>query len=1514
MLSKTPLAYPNPSSRSNRQDHFSIDAAITENDGLDVALRIRATDERIFTVLYGGVKGASKPVSSELVVLSTIATCRASGISSDKLFQAFRTSNWPLKDLIITLIRKGLVVEVYDNTSDQRRYQLARFTALENPSTPRDDKNPGGGSDDAEQPNLRPSSGHEQSDENFANGDSSMHSTSRADQQGERISPFFSGQTGFVPPDVALTASPIKDAASDRTNPREARPKSHRLGRPRKFASGTEAFWREQFILARRQANPTSKKLDKAGLSDDPISVALYAQRPAKFDETLVKAVELGLPIPGEPKEITQEWIDRTNAFQDRPTNNLYLSPTGVQANRWLATKPRSQIFVLKTTRLKELDLSAVHHVASVRFLTSSAAHTLHYRRFYPSQVVNRPKYAANAPAVLKKLQISTAQDPNRRYEAGITTTLVQGRDDDYLPSSPLVTRLMISRKRLAPQVSEMPRKRRRVQQRIEEHVPFRESLRGGSTQPTIESQQQEENSGGLSPPLTTRRAARQARRTISEYASSFNENTTLQHDDTLTTRENPFGFSYAGASHSDDDLFDDGAIDADSDDTEFHEDLPKERSFRVPLPLPPKRARNVGRGGRAGIFRKDIIMQIIDECSGAIPYNLAFPWQTFGHRLQASESAEAPDLNAMKRTIKLLCDSGRVKQMKFSLRSKRGLMITRTMIVRSDIEATDQVVVGLQRSIELADPSDFIPPELSAAHSSPLPQDSSSMSTYVQSPLSQPRTINNGFLLPSSSKIISGSQPHRAPPLKSLPRAKSRSEIRKITWAKPGKKQRVPGSLQEILKDVLSRVGERSKQDRSREYTFEEIIDAVSQWELLTFNKIQFDLQHNSFINLVAPIPQFSPLRVTPSSWLHPEAISTPSTFDLTLQSEKSSISAPYVVPFDDVEESDTDLRRRSINQRRRNKTKTPLADRYLNNTEVLKPRQKRRPKREPPSVLAPAPPKRSRAPLSDPRKPLGAATPDGSHAQLKRRRGIHYLRAMSEDQIYRIAISIIIVRTLSGGLEKYIDWGLVSELNPAEDEQFLRDRWRTLSTRYRSDVRGLTESLQERYPTALENGEVPEVDFDDLRPIYQDTNGDRDDDSGTDWFGITEWAVQNLDRYNIKRVGDLPESREDLLGAKEFAFEEFKGMRELLAYNVNATVPRKEEALGAIPFVTPMALGHMAAESNSSDKGRSMRQTQLQMLPEIEESTDNELTFTRSWVFAVVLTTPGKWNAQRMRKKLLTLAPTEAEMERCVNRALQTLQRDKAIVRRRDGNKNATVLQGGWEVSLKFYEQFESKRMINANMLRDAARYKRDVLDPALSDSDAGRLLISKDDVVDDGHMVALVNMCAAGRVCMRPGTDVPRSRYGLDWQSVQYQTRVMDRSLLRFGVEIHPGPKPYVAGDAMQRHRLPIPRGDMDDLIAIGRGRARGGKIPMWFDILGNFSRDVWDMTVAAVVGLVSLRAGVDAVEIRRNLNWGISAWELALLLDWMERCGFVTREGKGWTTGEWWWLVLAEAQYE
>ncbi|KIW21255.1 hypothetical protein PV08_01835 [Exophiala spinifera] len=480
---------------------------------------------------------------------------------------------------------------------------------------------------------------------------------------------------------------------------------------------------------------------------------------------------------------------------------------------------------------------------------------------------------------------------------------------------------------------------------------------------------------------------------------------------------------------------------------------------------------------------------------------------------------------------------------------------------------------------------------------------------------------------------------------------------------------------------------------------------------------------------------------------------------------------------------------------------------------------------------------------------------------------RGTQHLRSMPEQDIYRIVIAVVVVRTLAGGLESYIDWPLVMSVFPESTKEFVADRWKTLSKKYPRDVSSLTENLQRRYLEALEANEVPSVNFENL--------------ALTDWAGIVDWAQRKLDNLNSEQIGELPDTRDEFNRTTKLSFTEPRRYHGLLGYNLNITNPAKEDLVSSLVF------GHSHAPTGSNDMAQP-KQMRMQYTPRFEfEMSDPTFHLAKSWALSTIMTPPQVFTPSVALAKLSRLAPTRAKRDSLLARVLKLLQ-DERIIQRvskdRLGNDAVSSVRS-WEPARKLFERFDERRMITAGMLRRAAAYKLDVLDPIFTRGES--VVFDKDKIVDDAEMVAVLNLYNQGIVRFKPGHDVPRTRYGLEHEKVGYQTRSMDKRVLSFSVEIYPSSRTaYISGDpVMASRQARVPRGRRDD-----EEETENNLIPAWVDINGNVQVHLWEMFVGGVMGLVAQLPGATATEISRAITFALDRQEVELLMEWCVQAGF------------------------
>ena len=491
------------------------------------------------------------------------------------------------------------------------------------------------------------------------------------------------------------------------------------------------------------------------------------------------------------------------------------------------------------------------------------------------------------------------------------------------------------------------------------------------------------------------------------------------------------------------------------------------------------------------------------------------------------------------------------------------------------------------------------------------------------------------------------------------------------------------------------------------------------------------------------------------------------------------------------------------------------------------------------------------------------------------KKSRGVQHLRNMPEAVVYKITVTVVVVRTLVGGLEKYIDWNLVMRVFPDEDVQFIRDRWKTLQNKYRRDISMLTESLQERFLHAYAKGKVPELDFDDLESC--------------DWNGIVEWAVESLDKPAPTGIEELPGRRSEFDEAMRLSFDDFRGYGDVLVYNNSSTVPQKEAAQASVVFARPL-------RQETTDP------TYGPWCP-LPASEDALLSVAKSWALATTSTPDHLFDAHTCHDKLSRLATTPKASEALLDQALKALTQEKAVSRKKD--KSTGIIGRSYDLSARFQESLFHRRMVQAAMLKQAAFYKREVLDVSFA---KGERVVFHPAIVEDGDMVAILNLVARGRVRLVIGDDVPRNRYGIPGETA-YQTRLLEKEKLYFTVLIEAVSERYVLGDPSEdgRKLLPVPGKPSKE-------PNNKDRIPIWFDIHGHFLREQWQLLMAGVLGLISTRPGIDVGELCRNLAPCLSVWEAEIVVDWCHRCGLVSRIGAAngrWETTEWWWMACGSS---
>ena len=1290
----------------------------------------------------------------------------------------------------------------------------------------------------------------------------------------------------------------------------KAKPK----GRPRKFLPGTENFWRLQILTA-----PSS-----------------FANRPPNFDATLLQAISNGLPIPVNSADITQDWIDRTFAVLNRSVTGFYISPRGSIQRAYGKHKTASQVMIIKSARLQEVDFLESRAVFAVRFLTSSAAHTFAHLRYYPQAMTSNKPPISRVAKPAARLSRTTPQTPECRKGPKLGIFYDEKYQPRGLRNSPF-TPVVATLRRLSGQsvstidspigpVETDSQSRTNSPQPVSESsfdiTPSQEHPRSGEVDETFSSRRP----NGLPPPLTTRSASK--RKVSTQDGHGRDSATTLQKTAAnSSSRANLGGLQKSRLDHE-----------------------PQFSDYNDSHERPKKRAKKNNSGLSRTTARQQIILDMVTRCGGAIPDNSLVLRKSFTAALHRSGESGESDKRTVEAILKALCTTGKLNKSTFSFRDQRGFMVISRILAKPEVGPADPFMLQLQKKIIESYPNHHVPPGMFANQLSqagdnlgPLqagqpqhPQEGAEpppSRTQISSPLQPieneasgssknvghtpgakgvvrreplavtahlPRrsdpddspgptlssrkvsdeTNEDGtFLMHQQQPIIFDSQvPPHVPKSTMKPAEKL---TKKVVWRKGPRPRPMPESLEEILRDGTRRT--RSEHQLAKEglgmIHFESEVDCVARWEERSFNRFQEkrDSQSWNFIshsvgknfeavrmenvavyfNGLTWYDELGQEKLYTSAelkqlWVNlrsnqsrPDSMASSST--ISQQLDISGTTLPPDISALDRSLAGRNPQAKSPNQRKRKATKTKPSKRRA--------RKKRKREVEPAYI----------------------SNPDGEaidvsgyvNAPVKRHRGAQHLRNMPEAAIYKLTVAIVVIKTLSGGLDKHIDWSLVLQIFPDEKVEFIRDRWRTIKNKFRRDIAALTENLQDRFCSAYMEGEVPDLDFDD---IYNN-----------DWESIVAWAVRNLDKSCVKGVEDLPDTREELAETKNMIFEEQRGMRDHMWHNINPSIPVRESAQASTVFATPLESAGLQPPPFDSDA--------------LGEE-DDQVDIAKSWALATVLTPEGGFNAQACKKKLSKLAKSSRASDAIFDRALKLMVAEKTVVRHRDGNTG--LASRSYHASKPFYDAFGARRSVQATLLQQAARYKREILDPAFR---VGQQVIFQPTSVADGDIVAILNLLANGRMRVQIGPDVPKNRYGLlnEDGTGTYQTRRIDRERLNFTVLVEAVEGKYVYGNPTEVRIAPVPAVSNYEKTAI----------PVWVDIHGNFQDELWELVICAVIGLISTRPGIDAEELTKTLSPSVTLWETEVVLQWMERCGLVEVSGggigHGWDTTEWWWMI-------
>ncbi|KAL1982046.1 hypothetical protein VTN96DRAFT_1816 [Rasamsonia emersonii] len=936
-------------------------------------------------------------------------------------------------------------------------------------------------------------------------------------------------------------------------------------------------------------------------------------------------------------------------------------------------------------------------------------------------------------------------------------------------------------------------------------------------------------------------------------------------------------------------------------------------------------------KGGSVAVLRRKIIMDIVEKCGGAFPLGTEL-WYPFVTAWMKTKYTEKPDLRTVRSTAKHLIDAGKLRQLTFSGRDSKGVMVTKSIITKPEIAPDDPIVKDLQHKMLTSEARFYIPPGVEVdptiskstrgapsrtfgsvaklpfepgvtvhLHQKPalvvaqekrkgqsiqrrllqaIGADASAAAGGRRKPVRLMTIQRPSAQDPSAEGITSISRPAPAA------RAKARQPLRKLAPAPvPGGE---PGQVPVGLAGKIKRTVHP--------------ISTMAPYAMLMNPRQEFHPPTGTFschAGLSAirkqQVPEKKPTGVLPQSLTEIVSQTKPPRTVSAVDPRSSKFYAENdVIAKWEMQNAELfDARNKElvyINQTMSEPFQAAPIEggiRFDVDEPLPQPVATPLPKVTRQVSRAMAVAKEAAVPSAGVQTPALVSSesnealaeeqleqpPARPPARRKAVRRNRFARAMPEAFVRKLMNAIVVVRTLAGGLEgKHVDWSLVAKAFPEHDPQFIHDRGKAILSRNRLQMAKMQSDFQERFIEAYERDEVPRIDYDNLE--------------GYDWGKVAEWADSQVDIPKSQLVPDLPATREQFDELFELREESpSSALDQLYTNNPVATLGKKRAIYASVLFAIPLK------EERPKSHAQKQRQAEL-----------SRLETAKTWIRANVVAGEETYDSAAARR-LLARFP-----QPLIDDALQSLVTERVIAA---SNRGRITPGRNFNLTDVFHTSLGRKRAIDSALLKRAARFKTQVLDEDFRQQGFSEVQYN----AEDGDILAIINLAAERQVVLK-AYDPPRALYGLTEGG--YETRVIAKDKFRFTVHVRPVRGTYVYGNPIREQAcsVPPPRGEMDVAEPL---TTLPGKVPVWFDVNGNLVKSMWDQVVAAVVGIVAIRPGIGAAAIASMVKPTMGAWEVELVLEWLGRVGVARRlpqpqrvhhhpSTAGWVVKEWWWLVV------
>ena len=468
------------------------------------------------------------------------------------------------------------------------------------------------------------------------------------------------------------------------------------------------------------------------------------------------------------------------------------------------------------------------------------------------------------------------------------------------------------------------------------------------------------------------------------------------------------------------------------------------------------------------------------------------------------------------------------------------------------------------------------------------------------------------------------------------------------------------------------------------------------------------------------------------------------------------------------------------------------------------------------------------------------------------------------------RLLFACIAVRVILNNTESNVNWALIQDVfddHPNYDLPTFKARWNRMWNTHNDIVKRMEQDFQDAFADAYEKSLVPRLEIVHGNCLtYKDKSK---------WKKVVDWAVKSIPVFSDE-IG-LPATRDELGEGFQFKTEpeESQDTRDKMEH-VHTTHAKREELAHGVRFHAPLAF-----------RSRPTR----------------EIEVAKSWIRANCATSDQDYDAQAVNAKMQKLD------QALVVSLTKEMHADRIIAHNFKLKNQATR---NYHLSDQYNHIF-NKRPLDAANFAEAIAFKAQLDKAFLS----GNASFKVDPNITDGAAMAMTEMQGAGRIVVKPILPPINSTIGAPWPRLtvwgfnegQYKLRNLDRKTFSWAVEIVPTSQ-YVVGLPARKKagRIEPPRYPKRDV----KGSER---IPLWYDIQGNFIMKLWEGMVRSVIQNMALKAGSSAAVLAAPYRGLVWSWEVDLLVDWMIEVGVAERsESGGIRAAEWWWSVVPQQVVE